>query len=89
MQTEEILQAYAKRQSIRRYTLFGTAAASVLLLVVNLTPSLWGLMAGGVMLLVMISSAIHWRFWRCPACEKPLGREHYVHCPHCGTRLVA
>lgn len=90
MQTEEILQHYANRKLIRRFTLIGFFAAEVLWLSLarQWLDSDW-LRAGGGLLLVAITFFIDWRYFRCPACDRALWRDQGAHCPHCGTRLVA
>lgn len=90
MQMDEILQAYANRRLIRRYTLIGFVAAELLWLAAGRGSAMsdW-LFIGGLVLMGVLCVLILWRFWRCPACERALGREQYAHCPHCGTRLVA
>ena len=29
-----------------------------------------------------------WKIWRCPACEKYLGKGMKSYCPHCGVQLA-
>lgn len=89
MQTEEILLEYAKRQEIRRHILVGLVGGEFLLFFVgnNWVLPYW-LLVGLFILIGAIGLFFLWRYWRCPACDTPLGRELGAHCPDCGTRLV-
>lgn len=90
MQTEEILLEYEKRKWIRRYAGIGFLVAEVAWIA---TANGWlverWLLIGGVILLALLLFLVTWRYWRCPACGRLLGRDEPKHCPECGTRLVA
>lgn len=90
METDEILQAYANRKRMRWYAVIGFLICGVLWMAVandwSIAP---GLRIGVGLLFVLILFYIMWRYWRCPACDRMLGRDTYAHCPHCGTRLEA
>lgn len=91
MQPEEIFREYAHRRWIRLVTTLGFIAFMVLWLLFVMANrysvpewiALGGFFGPGVLTIILLLL-----YWRCPACEKPLGREQYAHCPHCGTRLI-
>ncbi len=44
---------------------------------------------GGLVLAGLVGTALSFRYWRCPACDKYMGGALFMsHCPRCGVRLT-
>lgn len=92
----EVAREFARRTR-RQWLLFGVGGPVVMGVIALRTAwerlpgappvALWVVLFVGALGALMLAMRQN---WRCPACERPLGRNGTVrHCPSCGVRLLA
>jgi rubrerythrin len=91
---EKIVEEFARRRCnqimvnilvLAGFLALGIGTQSEGTLLLNIPPAIW-LPTGVSLLVVGVLYGI--RNWRCPACDRSLGKHHNPkYCPHCGARL--
>jgi hypothetical protein len=91
---ERIIQVFAKRKRIQYILTLPVVAVIVLLLIARVNPdfSVGPLSRDvfiGILIVLAVAALVFSLFnWRCPACNKYLGREFSPkHCSSCGKKL--